>query len=454
MRKGNLTGWKDVFQFTIAQNIKNKTYVCSTLIVTILIAVALICLNVLPAVIKEKKEGASPKTAAIEEVVILDESGLPAIDWTQLQSLHETYKTTKFTTVSEEDGIKEQLEESEQVKVFVAIEKEEKEYRITVTTPASKKIGESDSYGLANVMREYFRTSQAENMNLSKEQIAFVDLPMDSSVQIAGEEVKEDNFLAKFVQYFINIGLFVVFIMLIEAYAKMTATIVAMEKSSKVLELILTSIRPYATMVGKIVAMVTLVTGQFLLWIVVGVVSFFGSNALLKTVNPKYNNQLLEFFDMLKQNGFSFEFHIGNILLAFCIIILGIAVYITIAAVLGACVGKIEELAQSLQSFSLLLLVGAYIPLFSNILTLKNESGSMGTLELLATNLPICSMYVVPTGLVLGTVSISTALISLAIIIATLIVLFVLVGKVYGTIILHSGSRLKIKDVIAMSKSK
>ena len=68
--------------------------------------------------------------------------------------------------------------------------------------------------------------------------------------------------------------------------------------------------------------------------------------------------------------------------------------------------------------------------------------------------LPISSLYLVPAEMMLGTNTISSGLISLGVNLVTMFVVILFVSKVYETIILHSGNRLKLKDILAMSKNK
>ena len=45
------------------------------------------------------------------------------------------------------------------------------------------------------------------------------------------------------------------------------------------------------------------------------------------------------------------------------------------------------------------------------------------------------------------------ALIAIAVLVVSIILMFLFVAKVYEGLILHNGSRLKFKDVLAMAKS-
>lgn len=457
MKKNQLMGWKDIYQFTITQNIKNKAYIISTIVITLFVAILCVCINLLPAIIFDTTSSESEAATGIEAAYIYDHSGLSKIDYSallQLEGVSQEMKIVEITSDEEMKNTEETENGTNQFKNRVKAEilSTENGYEVIVTIPEDSEVSNEAASSFASVVASYFRQVHCNELNLTPEQIALKDLPVHTSITMLGEK-EEVSFVALFVEYFINVALVFVFMLLINSYGKMTASVVAMEKSSKVMELLLTSVRPVATIVGKVLAMSTLLVGQILLWIVVGVTTYFGSNRILGTMNSKYADGLSELFDMLKDAGIVFDLSPMVILTGILIIVTGFTVYITIAGFIGATVGKIEELGQSIQAFAFLAVIGAYIPLFGYVSMI-----STGITDNLLLNisrvLPICSLYLVPAEMILGTDTVFTGLIAVGINLVTLGVLMLFVSKVYESVILHSGNRLKLKDVIQMSKNK
>lgn len=448
MKNSKITGWKDVFLFTITQNIKSKSYIISTVVITLFIAILCFCLNFLPAIIFDTASSALEDEIEIEQVYIFDNSGRSEIDYSGLLEMDGIPENLEINTVDSADT---KVIEGTKSAVLVEIIGEEGSYNVEVTVPEDSEVSNDDAYSFSASVADYFRQVHCTELGITADQIAFYDLPVDSSVLMLGAD-DEISVVALFVEYFVNVALVLVFMLLINAYGRMTASVVAMEKSSKVMELLLTSIRPVATIFGKVLAMSTLLVGQIILWLIVGVGSYFGSNAILGSIDSKYADGLSELFDLLKQAGIVFDLSPLVILISIAIIVTGFTVYNAIAGFIGATVGKIEDLGQSLQTFAFLAVVGAYVPLFGFI-NMISTGLTQNPLLNISRVLPICSLYLIPSEMILGSNTISAGLIALGINIGTLVILMVLISKVYESVILYTGNHLKLKDIIKMSKS-
>ena len=457
MKKNQFTGWKDVYQFTITQNIKNNTYIISTIVITLFVAILCVCINLLPAMILDTTSSQSQEIKGIDTVYIYDQRGLSEIDYSgllQMDGIQKEMMIEEITSVEEMKAVGKTENGTDKISdtVMVEILATQNGYEVVATIPEKSEVSKEAASSLASLVATYFRQVHSNELNLTAEQIAFKDLPVNTSVTMLAEE-EGTSFIALFVEYFINLALVFIFMLLINSYGKMTASIVAMEKSSKVMELLLTSVRPVATIAGKVLAMSTLLVGQILIWIVVGLATFFGSYRILDAIDSRYSEGLNEVLSILKDAGIVFNLSPIVILTSILIIVTGFTVYIAIAGFFGATVGKIEELGQTLQNFSFLAVAGAYIPLFGYINMI-----SIGMTDNMLLNisrvLPICSLYLVPAEMILGTDTIATGLIAVAINLITLVILMLFVSKVYESVILHSGNRLKLKDIIQMSKNK
>jgi ABC-2 type transport system permease protein len=66
---------------------------------------------------------------------------------------------------------------------------------------------------------------------------------------------------------------------------------------------------------------------------------------------------------------------------------------------------------------------------------------------------PISSAFLLPAALLVGKADTWIALIAIAVLFLSIVLMFKFVAKVYEGLILHNGARLKMKDVFAMAKS-
>jgi ABC-2 type transport system permease protein len=133
-------------------------------------------------------------------------------------------------------------------------------------------------------------------------------------------------------------------------YASMIAMEVATEKSSRVMEILISSVSPIRQMFAKILGIGLLSLTQLAVLLSVGYFSI------------KRNMSSLE-------GGFFDEFGFGNISLstiAYAIIffILGYFLYATLAAFLGSLVSRIEDVQQMITPMTLLVVAGFMIAMF------------------------------------------------------------------------------------------
>ena len=421
MKKNSWAGWKDVFQFTISQNMKNKSFIVSSVVITLVVALMCIGINLVPALIFDIASKKEVKTVDVNTIYIVDESGRDKIDYSNLvhtKGMPENLVVVEATKVEGE-------QKEEEKELFVTIEKEELGYKVS-TVLKNSGVSKKDANAVLDMVAEYFKQAHYKDLGITEEQVAFNQLEVSTKVNMLNE--KQTNFVVLFVEYFVNLLIIVVFMLLISSYGRMSANAIAMEKSSKVIELLLTSVRPVATIAGKVIAMSTLLTGQLVLWILSGTVCFYGSKFVLAGIDSKYADGFKELLTMLKDGGIKLNLSPLVLILAVAILVTGFMTYITIASLAGATVSKIEELGEALQIFMLLSVAGAYLPLFGLINMITSEAAN-NTLLKISRILPISSLYLVPAEMMLGTNTISSGLISLGVNLVTMFVVILFVSK-------------------------
>ena len=105
-----------------------------------------------------------------------------------------------------------------------------------------------------------------------------------------------------------------------------------------------------------------------------------------------------------------------------------------------------EDLPPALQPISIIGVIGFYFAYFPQI------SGEENTMSILSRYLPISSPFILPSDYMLSRIDMTEAIISIVILAVFDVLLVMLVAKVYENIILHTGNRLKLGDMLKMSK--
>lgn len=203
-------------------------------------------------------------------------------------------------------------------------------------------------------------------------------------------------------------------------FSTMVAQDIAVEKSSRVMEILLTTITPVQHLVGKIVGigMVGLTQG-----IAIGISAYasykaFGdSTGIFKFLNEGKNNQA--------------------IVLAVVCFILGYLIYSVTAAILGSLVSSVQEVQQLMY----ILIIPLFIAL-SMVIIMATGAGSNQIIAI-SSYLPFLSSIVMYARYMLGDATMTTFLIAMGINLGATVVL-ALVGKsVYqGGVFIYSGDKL------------
>ncbi|MGJ7919407.1 ABC transporter permease [Neobacillus sp. LXY-4] len=191
-------------------------------------------------------------------------------------------------------------------------------------------------------------TMAASQINLSPDQLAKLYEPVSFNQVALEKNAKTEQELnqARGLVYFL---LFIIYFAVV-MYANMIAMEVATEKSSRVMEILISSVSPIKQMFAKILGIGLLSLTQLVLMLVVGYVSV------------KQNLDQLQggFFDSF---GFG-DIPISTIIYAVIFFLLGYFLYATMAAFLGSLVSRIEDVQQMITPMTLLVVAGFMMAMF------------------------------------------------------------------------------------------
>lgn len=188
----------------------------------------------------------------------------------------------------------------------------------------------------------------ASQIQLSQEQLTKLYEPVPFEQVALEENAKTQEELSQ-ARGLVYVLLFVIYFAVI-MYANMIAMEVATEKSSRVMEILISSVHPIKQMFAKILGIGLLSLTQ--LAVLLGVGYFF----------IKQNLESMEggFFSFF---GFG-DIPISTILYAFVFFLLGYFLYATLAAFLGSLVSRIEDVQQMITPMTLLVIAGFMLAMF------------------------------------------------------------------------------------------
>ncbi len=231
------------------------------------------------------------------------------------------------------------------------------------------------------------------------------------------------------------------------------------EKNSRIIEVIISSVKPFQLMMGKIIGVSLVALTQFLLWILLTGVLYVGFSAYIGISHPNMlsagtvmsqeitSNNILnnESVQNILQIVQSIDF--GTIIVSFLVFfILGYLLYATIFAAIGSLVDNNTDS----QQFTLPVTVPLMVAIISSLYIVNNPDGALSVwLSMIPFTSPISMMVRVPFG-----VPIWQVVLSVVILAATFVLMTWLAAKIYRTGILMYGKKLSYKEIFKWLKYK
>ena len=247
------------------------------------------------------------------------------------------------------------------------------------------------------------------------------------------------------IEYSFTYGYLMIVMFAVMIAGSKVAELIVTEKTSKVMEYLLTSIKPLALLLGKVISTLlivfTILAALFLSFGVSLVLNHFVSGSGFW---PESLAKIME-------SGVLQGLTAVNVVFSVVMVLLGFLFYGFIAGLSGATVSKVEELAEGLKLFTFALIIGVYLVIA--LMSFASAGEGMGTFSYVVYYLPFSSVFIVPVYLLLGRISFSTALISLAILALAVVIVWIFVTKVFESVIYHSGSVMKFQEILAVYKT-
>ncbi|MFT5873209.1 MAG: ABC-2 type transport system permease protein [Clostridium sp.] len=410
-----------VLGYTFRENIRRKSFIVST-IITLILTVLVVSM---PAIIKHfDNDGKNKTDQQISDstsgepkgfVFVVDSKGILKGDLNKLGKVFSEYEF-KSETESNIDTIKIKVKEEENNALLVLDMKSD--------VPTFNYVVKQSGNGLrpdeiSRVIKSIFISDLLTASNVSDN----ISKLVQSDVSFTTYELGN----GKMNSYISSIVISMLLFFAIYFYGYGVAMSVASEKTSRVMELLVTSTKPSKIILGKSAAMGLL--GLIQLFLVV-----FTGALVYKLTFP-------ENFAIAGQ-AFNFSsFTPYSLLMIVVYFILGYSLYAMINAVAGATVSKAEDVNSALMPISIISLISFYMGYFS-------LSAPEGNIAILSSIIPFSAPFSMPCRILATEVPFWQIAASLFSLVITIIFIAWISIKIYSSAILHYGKRLKFKDLI------
>ena len=270
------------------------------------------------------------------------------------------------------------------------------------------------------VLQEVYRINAMVQNGLTPEQAGEI---MSVQIESGTETLGKDQMQNFFYTYIMIFALYMVILL----YGQMVATNVATEKSSRAMEVLVTSAKPTSMMFGKVLASCIAGFSQLVL--------VFGTAILLYNVNKEaLSNPLIASI---------FDIPIELFIYLIVFFVLGFLIYAFMFGAIGSTASKLEDINTSVMPITFLFIIAFMVVMFSM------SSGSVdNTAMLVCSYIPFTSPMAMFTRICMSTVAWYEIAISIAILIGSTVGIGVLSAKIYRVGVLLYGMPPKFSTIM------
>ena len=402
-----------VMKFTIKDMVKRKSFIISTLIILILIVIGF---NV-PNVIKSLNGDSTG-----DKFLIVDNKNVFEGTLENLKQMDLGYEFEITNADLKFEDIKQKIEGKEINKAII-INPENEKIKISYIVENTTMMDEVPE-GCINALTSIYSNLQISKLGLTEKQLQSITPNFDFSLEQTEEESASGNV---FVMMIMSIVLFYA----IYFCAYQVSSSITTEKTSKIMETLVTSTSPRTIVLGKTIGIGVVGLGQMILIVTTALISakLFLEPGLLESVLDMSN--ITPYLGIMTAIYF----------------ILGYLSYALLYALTGSTVSKPEDIQSANSPVALLAVIGFYLSYF----TMMNPTSD---LNLFASLFPISSPFCMPFRIMMGLASTTDVVVSIAILIVTIIVIARVAIKIYSNAILNYGTKMGIKDIVKIYKDK
>ena len=402
-----------VMKFTIKDMVKRKSFIISTLIILVLIVVGFNVPNVIKS-IKGDNTG--------DKFLIVDNKNVFEGTLENLKQMDLGYEFEITNSDLKFEDIKRKIEDEEingAIIINPGNEKIKISYIVENTTMMDQVPEEC-----VNSLTSLYSNLQISKLGLTEEQLQSITPNFDFSLEQTEEKSASGNI---FVMMIMSIVLFYA----IYFCAYQVSSSITTEKTSKIMETLVTSTSPRTIILGKTIGIGLVGLAQMIVIVATALIS---AKAFLE---PELLENALDMSNITPYLGIMTAIYF----------ILGYLAYALLYALTGSTVSKPEDIQSANTPVALLAVIGFYLSYF----TMMNPTSD---LNLFASLFPISSPFCMPFRIMMGLASIRDVALSIAILIVTIIVISYIAIKIYSNAILNYGTKMTFKDIIKVYKDK
>ena len=313
----------------------------------------------------------------------------------------------------------------------------------------NKKIGFDTKMSVVADLSRIIKQEKIKKLGISEDQIINLDKNFDLNTQNVVDNNKADSDLDFGIKSGLSMVLMYAVFMFIIIYGVRVMRSVLEEKNNRVVEIIISSVKPFELMMGKILGVTLVALTQFSIWITMSVVGAVflntGFSAMQKQIpGSEQPAEMIEKFD-IKQTASEvshilLDMNYPLIIFVFIVFfLLGYIFYSSMYAAIGSAVDNETET----QQFTLFAIIPLMIGMYGSFTIMNNPEGPLGFwLSIIPFTSPVAMIARIPFGVPGWQIALSIFLL----VISTLLMIYI-AAKVYRVGILMYGNKASAKEI-------
>ena len=404
---------KDLFivtKFTMKDMLQRKSFIITTIIFLIMIVVGFNIPNFMKMLNKDSD---------VNKIEIIDSGNVFEGTLESLKDLDTGYEIQ----ISNEnyEKIKEKIE-NEEIDSAIIVEKQDENIKIRyIVKSATMMSGVPEN--IISTLNTLYTNIQINKLELTEEQLKSITPNFEFALEQTDEEASGNVYA----MMLLSIVLFYA----IYFCAYQVSSSITTEKTSKIIETLVTSTSPKTIVLGKTLGIG--IVGLLQMILLVG-------TALISAKMFLEPGTLDSIIDVSKITPY-----LGIITIIY--FIFGYFEYALLYALTGSTVSKPEDIQSANGPVAILAVIGFYLSYF----TMMNPASE---LNIFASILPISSPFCMPFRIMMGLAKPTDVIISIVILLITGIIIAKIAIKIYSNAILNYGTKMSFNDIVKMYKEK
>ena len=405
-----------VANYTIKEMIKRKSFIISNIIILLIIVLGFNVPNILDSIKGDDTENTENSIVLVVDEDNIFEGNLEALNQMELGT---NFKIQNQKITNEE--LKQKIDD-EEIFASLILKKENGVININYVID-SIAMNELPQY-IVEALSKIYTNMQIGKLGLTTEQLANLNTVFNLEITETNENPASGNIFAIML-------LSIVLFYAIYFCAYQVSSSITTEKTSKIMETLVTSTTPRTIVLGKTIGIGIVGLLQVSLIILVSVIScnlFLDPNLLSSIIDVSKITPMLAI----------------SVIVYF---ILGYAIYSLLYALTGSTVSKPEDINSANGPVAILAVIGFYLSYFA----MMNPTSEI---NIFASLFPFSAPFSMPFRIMMGTATPIQILISLGIMILSIMIIAHISIKIYSSAIFNYGTKMSMKDILKVYKDK